>query len=410
MAVATRLSVLITHPGRQHSHQAAIALANAGMLAGYWSGVPAVAAEAGWVPRRAWSRYDPIAIPATLARSAVWVPALRRLGDRLPRRLARRADFLACRLFDRWAAARLAGTAASAVIACEISALTTFRRARRLGMVTILDAPSIHHREQDRVQPTLDSPSLHREIADVKDAEIEAADFILTVSELARDSYIAHGAAAERVLSLTLGADAGLFAAAMTGPSPSEPLTFLFAGAAIHRKGLDLALDAFAAARATTPGARLRIVGPPGEATPLAIGRPGVEVVGALSQRGLADELAHAHCLVLPSRHDSFGMVVVEALAAGTPVLISDMVGAKDFVSEGENGWIVPMNDLGALTDRMRWCLTHPDLLVAMRPRCRAAAREATWQSYHRRLQDALLVRLSHAAEASAAHDALIQA
>ena len=160
------MKVLITHPGRQHSHQAAVALEQAGMLAGYWSGVPAVAAQARRLPswlRRRFERYAPVPLDPRRLRWFPATPALRRLGDALlPHGGAARVDLLACRLFDRWAAAGLRRAAADAVIACEISALATFRAARRLGIATILDAPSLHHDAQDRLHGTTDPPGLHR--------------------------------------------------------------------------------------------------------------------------------------------------------------------------------------------------------------------------------------------------------
>ncbi len=404
------MRVLVTHPGRQHSHQTALALAEAGLLAGYWAGVPAL--DAGrqgllrFVPRALWAsriRYGPVDLPPERVRSAAWTPALRRLGDLLlPRRLAAANDLAACRLFDRWAARglarlRLAGEGApGAVIACEISALATFRAARRLGIATLLDAPSIHHLAQDRVQPTADSPRLHRRIAAVKDAEIALADHVLTVSELARQTYLDAGVPAERVHSLTLGADAAIFGrpdprAERAEDRSADGFTFLFAGAPILRKGFDLLLAAFAEVRTAVPAARLRLVGPRAEAArDLDAASSGVSSAGPLDQRGVAAELTAADCLVLPSRHDSFGMVVVEALAAGVPVLVSAMVGAKDLVTPGESGWIVPAGDGAALAARMRWCAEHRAEVRAMAAACRRTAAGATWPAHHRRLVELL--------------------
>ncbi|HEY4589529.1 MAG TPA: glycosyltransferase, partial [Thermoanaerobaculia bacterium] len=90
--------------------------------------------------------------------------------------------------------------------------------------------------------------------------------------------------------------------------------------------------------------------------------------------------------LVLPSRNDSYGMVVAEALASGTPVLVSEMVGARDLVSEGKTGWVVPMGDAAALAERMAWCAAHPQAVRALSGDCRRAAESATWPAYHRRL------------------------
>ncbi|HEV7784346.1 MAG TPA: glycosyltransferase family 4 protein, partial [Thermoanaerobaculia bacterium] len=281
---------------------------------------------------------------------------------------------------------------ATAVIACEISALATFRRAKRLGLTTLLDAPSIHRTAQDRLHGTSDPPRLHRRIAAVKDGEIALADHVLTVSELARQTYLDAGVPAEKVHAVDLGADLELFAPGMEDEPPGEGFVFLFAGATIRRKGFDLLLQAFDRAAAAEPAARLRIAGPRGDLGHLLDGRAKDRIVflGPRTQAELAAELRQADCLVLPSRNDSYAMVVPEALASGLPVLISEMVGAKDLVAEGRTGWIVPVEDVAALADRMTWCVRHPEAVRALRPGCRRAAEAATWPAYARRFTDLL--------------------
>jgi glycosyltransferase involved in cell wall biosynthesis len=327
-------------------------------------------------------------------------------------------------------------------MACEISALSTFLAARRAGIVTILDAPSLHHAAQDRLHGTTDPPRLHRRIVAIKDREIALADHILTVSDLARDTYLEAGVPAARVHAVPLGADLELFtpaaADAAGGVETSPPdgslgeggrrvfaaahpvdaalaavaaavgtaavgtadrggpaaggseaeFRFLFCGAAIRRKGFDLLLDAFARVRRSAPGARLRVVGPTGEAAAgLAAGDgAGISLVGPVGQRELAAELRRADCLVLPSRNDSYGMVVPEALACGLPVLISDMVGAKVLVEPGRNGWIVAAGDAAPLAEQMIWCARHAAAVRGMRAECRRSAEAATWPAYHQRL------------------------
>jgi glycosyltransferase involved in cell wall biosynthesis len=383
MATEGPLKVLVTHPGRQHSHQAALALDRAGMLAGYWAGVPA----------SGFRRYAPVPLDPRRVRSFPWTPALRRTGDALlPAGPAARVDFAACRLFDRWVSRRTGQSAPDAVIACEISALATFREARRRGIATLLDAPSIHHAAQDRLHGTTDPPDLHRRITAVKDEEIALADHVLTVSELARRTYLDAGVPPEKVHAVPLGADLDLFA---PGSVPDGAFTFLFSGATIRRKGFDLLLAAFDRVAGEEPEARLRIVGPRGDLGHLLDGRPGERTVflGPRTQPELAAELRRADCLVLPSRNDSYGMVVAEALASGTPVLVSEMVGARDLVTEGRTGWIVPVEDVSSLAERMLWCVRNRDAVRALRPDCRRAAEAATWPAYHERLA-ALLRRL----------------
>src|SRR5262249_19340883 len=64
----------------------------------------------------------------------------------------------------------------------------------------------------------------------------------------------------------------------------------------------------------------------------------------------------------LPSRVDGFGMAVPEAMACGVPAIVSDMVGAKEVIEEGHNGFIVPSGNSDALVDRMRWCICNATL------------------------------------------------
>jgi len=76
---------------------------------------------------------------------------------------------------------------------------------------------------------------------------------------------------------------------------------------------------------------------------------------------------AAADLLVLPSTFEPWGAVVTEALACGLPVVVSDQVGcAPDLVRPGENGWVVPAGDVGALADVLREAWAAPERLAAM--------------------------------------------
>jgi glycosyltransferase involved in cell wall biosynthesis len=391
--------VLVTHPGRQHSHQAALALAGAGMLAGYWAGVPSLARHRGVVPEFVWRRfirYAPVPLPEDRVRWHPATPTLRRIGDAiLPRALAQWVDFWACRRFDSWAANRLLRVnPAEAVIACEISALSTFRAARRLGITTILDAPSIHHQAQDRLHGFSETRVLHGRVTRLKDEEITLADHIVTVSPLAADTYVEAGVPREKVHSVMLGVDTNLFAPRATlAKDAREDFLFVFAGAMNRNKGFDLLVEAFDRVRQIEPGVRLGIVGPTGDAFDALsrVAHSSISVLGFLRQVELASRFHRADCLLLPSRADSYGMVVAEALAAGLPVIVSGMVGAKELVREGVNGWVVRAGDVECLAERMLWCARHRREARAMRPACLASAEAANWTAYHQRLQELIV-------------------
>lgn len=387
-------TVLVSHPGRQHSHRAALALERAGLLAAYWSGVPSLRSQRGIVPGSLWRRWvrpEPIPLPPERARAWPRIPALRRLGNLLPAAVGARIDLAACRAFDRTVAARIDRVDAGAVLACEISALSTFRRARDRGWRCLLDAPAFHPDEQDRRHRATAPPAVHRRIREVKLREIEIADAVVTVSELARQSYLAAGVAAEKVIAVALGADLERFGE-VARPERSGPLRIAFVGAAIERKGFDLLVAALSRLAADGLPFRLRLIGPRGgewgrlDALP----REAWSEAGSIPQAELPQELAACDVLALPSRHDSFGMVVAEALAAGIPCVVSDQVGAAPLVAGGEAGWIVPAGDARALGDRLAELARDPGLARRRAEACRARAREATWESYERRLVAAL--------------------
>jgi len=137
-------------------------------------------------------------------------------------------------------------------------------------------------------------------------------------------------------------------------------LLLLFVGMNFETKGLDTAIAAVAKARSAQPGANLHllVVGRGNENKYSAICRS-LGVAEAVSFAGIqSEEIEHyyraADIFIMPSAFDTFGMVVLEAMAAGLPVIISSNVGAKDVVTEGVNGFILPDRmDAGMAADRI---------------------------------------------------------
>jgi glycosyltransferase involved in cell wall biosynthesis len=99
---------------------------------------------------------------------------------------------------------------------------------------------------------------------------------------------------------------------------------------------------------------------------------PRVRFTGPLIGAALERAYAEADLLVLPSRAETYGMVVTEALARGVPVLASDVGGVSEALGDDEAGLLVPPGDPAALGAALRRWLEDP----ALRERVRRAARE----------------------------------
>ena len=157
----------------------------------------------------------------------------------------------------------------------------------------------------------------------------------------------------------------------------------LFLGRVHPKKGLDLLVPAFADAQ--LDGATLAIAGPDAdgyrakvEADVAARGLTDrVLFTGMLRGRDRIAALADADLFVLPSYQENFGIAVVEALASGTPVVISDQVNIWQEISEASVGGIVK-TDVTSVTNELRRWMTDPALRHAAAER----ARPFVWQRY----------------------------
>ncbi|HEY2537138.1 MAG TPA: lysylphosphatidylglycerol synthase domain-containing protein [Solirubrobacteraceae bacterium] len=161
-----------------------------------------------------------------------------------------------------------------------------------------------------------------------------------------------------------------------SGAGASEsgaPLRILFVGQAVERKGLPVLLRAFEALRDHVP-ATLTLVGASAEEVAhMTLDDRCIRALGKVSEPRKLAELARADVLCAPSLGgESFGMVITEGLAAGTPVLASDIPGYRDVLRDGVDGQLVPVGDPLALARELLQLALEP----ARRQRMSIAARE----------------------------------
>jgi glycosyltransferase involved in cell wall biosynthesis len=150
--------------------------------------------------------------------------------------------------------------------------------------------------------------------------------------------------------------------------APGRPV-ILFASKLQQRKHADDLLEAYARLCSTqqdrTP--YLLLVGDGEErgrletrASELAL--EGVRFLGFRNQSELPAFFALADVFVLPSRHEPWGLIVNEAMAAGCAVIVSDEVGAHaDLVTDGIEGFVFPIGHIDALATALSWVLSSPE-------------------------------------------------
>jgi phosphatidylinositol alpha-mannosyltransferase len=163
-----------------------------------------------------------------------------------------------------------------------------------------------------------------------------------------------------------------------------------FVGQAVERKGLPVLLRAFEALRREAP-VTLTVVGSdPEELAPLLLDADGVVALGRVSDAERHRALVEADVLCAPSLGgESFGMVLTEAFAAGTPVIASDIAGYRDVVTHGVDGLLVPRGDATALAETLRGLAVDPDAAPALGAAAGASAERYAWPQVAAQVEEA---------------------
>ena len=159
------------------------------------------------------------------------------------------------------------------------------------------------------------------------------------------------------------------FFAAPPAPLPDRPQA-LFVGVLEPYKGIDVLAEAWRLAR---PDASLRIVGSGSRAS--IVEDLGVRWDRSLTSEEVARALDESTVLVLPSRSEGMGRVVVEAHCRGRAVIAARVGGIPDLVRDGENGLVVEPEDPEALAEALLRVLSDAELATRLGAEARASVR-----------------------------------
>lgn len=174
--------------------------------------------------------------------------------------------------------------------------------------------------------------------------------------------------------------------AAPAGPKPeTEHLRALFVGRPDERKGLPVLLRAFSALVEHVP-AKLTVVGADPSDVKRILAHPELEehliLPGRVSNEELWKQLHDADVLVAPSLSgESFGMILTEAFAAGTPVIASNIAGYSDVVTHNHDGILVPPGDPQALAEELQRAHHERERLARMGEAARESAERYAWHT-----------------------------
>jgi glycosyltransferase involved in cell wall biosynthesis/O-antigen/teichoic acid export membrane protein len=207
---------------------------------------------------------------------------------------------------------------------------------------------------------------------------------VVTVSDSTKADL--HRLGLERVSVIPDGRDEP---PALDGVTKEEEPTLLFVGRLAENKRPRHAVEAFEHIRRVIPTAQLWIVGQGALQQELVDTLPeGAEMLGFLPREELYERMARAHCLLVPSVREGWGLVVIEANSVGTPAVAYDVPGLRDSIRDGFTGRLAASGDPAELAREALELLTDAHGYREMRGHAIEWAQLFSWNETARRLLD----------------------
>ncbi|MCL6515562.1 1,4-alpha-glucan branching protein domain-containing protein [Alicyclobacillus sp.] len=169
-------------------------------------------------------------------------------------------------------------------------------------------------------------------------------------------------------------------------PAPAGPPTVVFVGRLVYEKGVHVLLDAMVRVLEACPAARLVVIGRGPLEDTLQDHARGLGLADAVRFLGFIPDarrdawLRRASVCVVPSLYEPFGIAALEAMAQGTPVVVSNAGGLREVVDDGVDGLVAPVGDADALAQRILRVLEDPVRARSLAERARRRVqREFSW-------------------------------
>ncbi len=365
------MRIRIGSPGRFHTFDLARQMERLGHLGHLYTGYPRFKVDG--LPRSKVSTF-PWLIGSSMAMARF---GLASAGQRL--------NYLATVSFDRWMARNLEE--------CDVFhslsqfGLESHRIAKeRYGALTVCDRGSSHMLHQchilaeefDRLGLPFrqtDPRLVERELA-----EYERADLIFVPSEFVHRTFLEHGVPKRKLRKNPYGVDLRAFRPV---PKADDIFRVIYVGALSVRKGIPCLLEALGGLN--LPRFELWLIGSalPEIAPFLARHEGGFRYLGPIPRTELYRYYSQGSVFVMASIEEGLAMVQAQAMACGLPIVATANTGAEDIVTDGVEGFVVPIRDPEVIRDRVLRLYNDPGLRDEM---ARAAFRRVQsmggWNDY----------------------------
>ncbi|MHC5610262.1 MAG: glycosyltransferase family 4 protein [Nostoc sp.] len=281
----------------------------------------------------------------------------------------------------------------AAVYAYEDGAATTFDKAKQQGILCLYELPIVYYQMTRKIMaqeaesfphfsPVIETLAEPAWKLERKEKEIQLADHIFVPSTVVKESLLENGIKPEKISVIPYGAPVEYFQ-----PQPKIDNCFraLFIGRLSPRKGVHYLLEAWQDLK--LKNAELLLVGinlfPEGW---LQQYKNICSHVPSVPHLLLNQYYSSASIFVFPSLIEGLALVQLEAMACGIPLITTSNAGGSDIITDGLEGFIIPIRDVEALKEKLEWCYSHPQELAEMGRAARRKAEQLNWSLYRQKL------------------------
>lgn len=213
-------------------------------------------------------------------------------------------------------------------------------------------------------------------------SEPHLANGWVVASSFTASTLSEHGVPRDRIHVVPYGVDHNVFAPRVSAPAEQQTFNIIFVGSLVQRKGLSYLLDAVRLIRSRS----IRVV---------LCGRGvidrdlldqysdlNLEINTGLRRPELVRKIHEADVFVLPSLAEGFGHVILEIMSCGVPVITTPNTCAPDVMTDGVDGFIVPIRDPEAIAEKICWGIENREQLAALGEAAALQVRSFTWDGF----------------------------
>ena len=409
------MKIIVSHIGKQHVNALIIALDKRGVLTQFYT---SIAANKVWLPKslafkkgndllakirkqrytdlddHKITHFPAIAAVKKVVKSEYWsLKTCHKWFDKKMARILKHADF-------------------DMVIGYETSNLESFKAAKERGKITILDMTAVHHNFQNPILTQAGVYTNPKELAFVSDLKYQAlvyTDYIIALSTFAEKTLVENGFPAHRIYKTYLGINQKVFFPKekynvvshqdlkmssqnvkytdLSSGTHEGVLELYFVGTLMLRKGMPFLMQVLDTLINKGLKVRLTLIGPVDDFPVPNLNVPYFRYIPFLNHAELVEMHHRLDLFVFPSNIDSWAQVVIEAMACGSPILVSENTGAKDAVAQG-GGMVLPVGDLDAWVNAVEKFYYNRHLLKEIGQQAAVVAQQYTWATYHQQVFD----------------------